>query len=489
MRAPEFPLKATWLNTETPLSLEELRGHVVLLDFWTYCCINCLHVLPTLERLEEELADEPFVVIGVHAAKFDQEKDVKNISMAVSRHGVTHPILADSDHDIWKEYTIRAWPSLVLINSEGLIVEELSGEPDYSDLLGKIRKTLSSDRNKGALAEKKIELNPGKAEKGAHLSFPGKVKHFPPATKEGPDRLIISDTGNHRIHVLEVTADSSNWPRVESSTIIGNGGVGRQDGTFASSSFRRPQGVSLLGDVLYICDTENHLIRAANLKTKTVTTVAGTGSPTMGLFKENPLETGLRSPWDCAAVQGEVLIVAMAGYHQLWMFDPRKPSAFPVIGGGREDHVDGSFEECALAQPSSIDLVGVNVIFADSEISSIRIANFQDRKVRTIVGRGLFDFGDVDGPAGDVLLQHPLGAVFHENSVYVADTFNNKIKKIDLGTQTGETFYGDGSSDQLYEPGGLGLWNDMLLIPDTNNHRIQLLQLSGKEVRTLDYNA
>ncbi|MEW6777385.1 MAG: thioredoxin-like domain-containing protein, partial [Bdellovibrionota bacterium] len=174
MQAPEFPEKATWLGTSEPLSLAGLEGHVVLLDFWTYCCINCMHVLPVLDRLEKELENEPFHVIGVHAAKFDQEKDAANIQRAMRRHGVRHPCLVDSDHDLWKQYGVRAWPTLVLVGTSGEIVETLPGEPHFDDMLGRIRKLLEASRASGTLAKKKKQIPAPAPEKDSLLSYPGK---------------------------------------------------------------------------------------------------------------------------------------------------------------------------------------------------------------------------------------------------------------------------------------------------------------------------
>lgn len=484
MRAPEFPRQASWLNTPEPISLEALRGQVVLLDFWTYCCINCLHVLPVLERLEREFADRPFMVIGVHAAKFNAERDAENIRKAVHRHGVEHPVLVDSDHDLWQQYAIKAWPTLVLIDSAGRIVETIPGEPTLAGLREKIEQVLARGREDGTLADLPVPIERTGEETGRVLSFPGKVRHCP-AGDDHPEQLIVTDTGHHRVLLCDLVTDGDGWPRISRVDAIGSGAVGWQDGSFGGASFRRPQGAVRVGETLYICDTENYVLRRADLKSRTVSTVAGNGSRVPDPQTSRALETSLRSPWDCAELAGQILI-AMAGSHQLWVYKPKGKEAYPVVGSGWENHVDGEFAGAALAQPSSLDVFGPYAVFADSEISSIRIADFHSGKVMSVMGRGLFDFGDVDGPLQEALLQHPLGVVHDEGVLWVADTFNNKIKRIDLSEGTIATFIGDDSSEVLHEPGGIDEAGRFLFIADTNNHRVRVASKDSAEVRTLE---
>src|SRR5215471_1254243 len=128
VNAPDFPEGLEWLNTDHPISLRDLKGQVVLLDFWTYCCINCMHVFPDLHALEEKYKDQPVVVIGVHSGKFDQEKDVDHIRQAILRHNINHPVAVDSQFKIWNSYGVQSWPTLILIDLEGNAVAGWSGE-------------------------------------------------------------------------------------------------------------------------------------------------------------------------------------------------------------------------------------------------------------------------------------------------------------------------------------------------------------------------
>jgi thiol-disulfide isomerase/thioredoxin len=121
VRAPEFPAGMQWLNTATPLRLADLRGKIVLLDFWTYCCINCMHIIPELTALERKYPNE-LVVIGVHSAKFHNEGDSENIRQAILRYEIQHPVVNDRDFRIWRSYAVRAWPTLMVIKPSSVKV-------------------------------------------------------------------------------------------------------------------------------------------------------------------------------------------------------------------------------------------------------------------------------------------------------------------------------------------------------------------------------
>ena len=260
VRAPEFPSGLTWLNSDKPLSIKGLRGKVVLLDFWTYGCINCLHIIPDLKKLEAKYPNE-LVVIGVHSAKFATEENPENLRQAVMRYGLEHPVVSDKGMRIWKEYAIRAWPTQVLIDPDGRIVGEVMGEGNYDVLDKNIAKTIAAfgdrlDRTplETSLERAKVAPTP--------LYFPGKV-----AAKNG--RLVVADSSHNRL----VVSDKSG--KVEA--IIGSGEAGLKDGDFQNAQFFNPQGVAIDGDLLYVADTNNHAIRRVDLKAKTVTTLAGTG--------------------------------------------------------------------------------------------------------------------------------------------------------------------------------------------------------------------
>ena len=251
--------------------------------------------------------------------------------------------------------------------------------------------------------------------------------------------------------------------------------------------------MALDGDSLYVADTENHLIRRVDLKSKTVETVAGTGQQSREYFRQGPARTiALSSPWDLQIV-GRQLYITMAGTHQIWKLDLEKQEVSTFAGSGREAREDGALLEAGFAQPSGIASDGEKLYIADSESNIIRTIDLASGQVETIVGGDLFDFGDVDGSGDKVRLQHPLGVVSFEDKILIADTYNHKIKELDPRTRTVKTFLGigkpgqsDGVAPSLYEPGGLSIANETLYIADTNNHAVRTVDLKTKKASTLN---
>jgi thiol-disulfide isomerase/thioredoxin len=481
VHAPELDGGIAWLNTDTPLSIAGLKGKVILLDFWTYCCINCMHIIPELKKLEAKYPNQ-LVVIGVHSAKFPNERESDNIRQAILRYEIEHPVVNDAEFRIWRRYGTRAWPTRVLIDPEGYVVGGVSGEGHYDTFDRIISELIIDHRARGTLNEEPLRLVLEKSRFNAPvLSFPGKV-----LADQTQDRLFIADSNHNRILVTTKQGKVLD--------VAGNGEVGAEDGMFDIASFNHPQGMALDGNLLYVADTENHLLRRLDLKARTVTTLAGTGAQAYGNYRRGPArEVSLSSPWDLVLEKG-ILYIAMAGPHQIWAMNLHHQEIGPYAGSGREARIDGPLMEAALAQPSGITSDGTNLYVADSEISSIRAVSLNPRgQVTTVVGLDLFEFGDVDGQGEMVRLQHPLGVVHHNNVLYVADTYNHKIKAIGPRLATATTFLGtgkpgfrDGDDAQLYEPGGVSIADGKLYIADTNNHAIRVADLHSKQVTTLE---
>ncbi len=532
--APSLDGGVGWLNTDRPLKLADLRGKFVLLDFWTYCCINCIHVLPELKKLERAYPNE-LVVIGVHSAKFEGEKVTANIREAILRYEIEHPVVNDREMNIWNRYGTRSWPTLVLIDPTGQAVWLGRGEQTFENLDRLMRHGLPYYRDQGlldgrplrwALEREQLEASP--------LLFPGKLL----ADVEG-GRLFISDSNHNRIVVTSLDG--------KLKTIVGSGRIGRRDGDLQSCAFDHPQGMALVGEILYVADTENHLIRAIDLARGRVTTVAGVGVQARGGWPGlqhvktddagRPLElpdrwvgppkrTAINSPW-ALWVHERDLYIAMAGPHQIWKMTLDGREIGPYAGNGREDIVDGPllprvpYENgfSSFAQPSGLASDGDWLYVADTEGSSIRAVPFDSQgRVKTLIGSSqlpggrLFIFGDRDGqgllqlesPRADLrqraeattgpLLQHAIGVTFHRGKLYVADTYNNKIKEVDPDKQTCRTLAGsgqpghdDGPADQASfdEPAGLTAAGDKLFVADTNNHLIRVVHLDDNRVTTL----
>lgn len=480
VRAPELTGGRGWLNTDKPLTLAALKGKVVLLDFWTYGCINCIHIIPDLKRLEQKYANE-LVVIGVHSAKFENEKDTENIRRIILRYEIEHPVYNDAEYKVWQSYGVRAWPTQVLIDPAGYVIGAVSGEGNYELIDQVVAKSVAEFRKRGELNEEPLKLALERAKVGdLPLAFPGKVL----ADAKG-DRLFIADSNHNRLVVTKLDGTF-----IET---IGTGAIGAADGGFAQASFYRPQGLALDGDSLYVADTENHLIRRVDLKSKTVETVAGTGQQARDYFKQGPARTiALSSPWDLQIV-GRQLYITMAGTHQIWKLDLDKQEVSTFAGSGREAREDGALLEAGFAQPSGIASAGEKLYIADSESNIIRAIDIRSGQVETIVGGDLFEFGDVDGSGDDVRLQHPLGVVAFGDKILIADTYNHKLKELDPKTRTVKTFLGKGKPGQsdsdgssFYEPGGLSIAGGKLYVADTNNHAVRLVDLKTKQTSTLN---
>jgi thiol-disulfide isomerase/thioredoxin/DNA-binding beta-propeller fold protein YncE len=480
IRAPELTGDRGWLNTDKPLSLSALKGKVVLLDFWTYGCINCMHIIPDLKRLEKKYGNE-LVVIGVHSAKFENEKDTENIRRIILRYEIEHPVVNDADFKIWNAYAVNAWPTRYLIDPAGYVIGKLSGEGGYEALDKAIGDSIAEFRKRGELNEAPLKLVLEKAKVGdLPLAFPGKV-----LADEKNDRLFIADSDHNRIVVARLDGTLVD--------VIGTGAHGMVGGPFAEASFFRPQGMALDGDKLYVADTENHLIRRIDLKAQKVETIAGTGVQSREYGESGPaLKVALSSPWDLQLV-GHTLYIAMAGPHQIWKLDLDKQEISTFAGSGREGRHDGSLGESAFAQPSGLASDGQTLYVSDAEANIIRAINLSgNEKVRTLVGGDLFDFGDKDGSGDSVRLQHPLGLARWNDKLLIADTYNHRIKLLDPAARTVKAFAGvgkpgqqDGATPSFYEPGGISVAKDKLYVADTNNHAVRVLDLKTKETKTL----
>jgi sugar lactone lactonase YvrE len=483
--APELEGGVAWLNTAGPIRLKDLKGKIVVLDFWTLCCINCIHTLHDLAKLEKKYAKE-LVVVGVHSAKFKNERETESIRKAILRYEISHPVVNDAHMKIWRTYLgdSGSWPTLVLIDPEGYLVTGGSGEGLYEPLDREIAKLIKAHKEKKTLDEKprRFELARFQEKGDSTLFFPGKV-----LADAAGKRLFIADSTHHRIVITDLEG--------KKIAVAGGGEPGWKDGTFDEAQFNDPQGMALKGETLYVADRKNHLIRSLDLKARTVATVAGTGSQGQERRRGGPaLKTGLNSPWDLF-LQGDTLYIALAGNHQIWALDLAKAEIAPYAGNGAERIVDGALRQASFAQPSGLCSDGKELYVADSEGSVIRAIGLDGKSdVKTLVGPecrdNLFINGDTDGFEDEVRLQHALGVAFFNGKLYVADTYNSKIKVIDPVKRSCKTLldgepYGWLGAPIFFEPAGLSVADGKLYVADTNAHRIRVVDLKMKTVSTL----
>ena len=388
---------------------------------------------------------------------------------------------------IWQKFGINTWPSFALIDPEGNFCGTLSGEGNRENLDLVIGRVVAYHKSKGTLDESPVrfDLESSKAT-ATPLRFPGKI-----VADEAGRRLFVSDSNHNRIVVTDLKG--------QLLSVIGSGIMGRQDGAYDAAQFDHPQGMDLSGDLLYVADTENHCIRVVDLKQKQVKTIAGTGKQSRQFHQGGkPLQTALASPWDVKKV-GDKLFIAMAGFHQIWVLNGTE-SIREFAGSGREDVKNGALKSAALAQPSGITTDGEFLYVVDSEGSAVRkLPTTSSGQVSTLVGtfelpqgRSLFAFGDVDGVGHQARLQHPLGIVHRKGKLYVADTYNHKIKVVDIAQRSIKTILGTSqpgvksATAEFSEPAGLSIAGDQLFIADTNNHRVRVYDFRTQQLSTLE---
>lgn len=474
LHAPELDGGLAWFNTRRPLSMKELRGCVVLLDFWTYCCINCMHVLPVLRALEERFEGRPVVVIGVHSGKFLAEQDPARIREAIGRYDVSHPVVVDDRMMLWSRFGVRSWPTLVVVRPDGTIAAIAPGEPTLDTLIAFVEREMKAAEEKGLLASGPPAcLEPDRDEHDP-LRYPGEIV----ALDDG--RIVVSDSGHNRVLVL-----ASDGRMLHT---IGSGLKGLLDGPIAEAAFDDPQGIAPFGDALYVADARNHALRKIDLARGEVTTVAGNGE--LGLIapsgRVDARGLALRSPWGLHTV-GDAIYVAMAGNHQIWRYFPGDETIEVYAGSGVEALIDGPVARSAWAQPSGLCVSSGRLFVADSETSALRAIDLAKGDVETIIGEGLFDFGDEEGAAEQTMLQHPLDvAALPDGALLVADTYNGKLKRVDLGgagrraEARVHTVLGG-----LNEPGAVAIAPDgSWLVADTNAHRV--VRVTRGEAKPID---
>jgi len=461
VRAPELTARGGWLNVDAPLSLADLRGKVVLLDFWTFACVNCLHVIDELRPLEDAFADV-LVTVGVHSPKFTHEADHAAVAAAVERYDVRHPVLDDPDMSLWRQYAVKAWPTLTLLDPEGYVVAQLAGEGHAAQLERIVAALVDEHERKGTLRRGPRSFRPSAA--GATpLRFPAKAIAL-------PDALLVADAGHHQLVRTDLMGTGV-------LARIGSGERGLRDGAADVARFAEPGGLTLLPhgvapfDVV-VADTGNHVLRG-------VRSADGTAVATIDLaaaLTDARTVTGavpdVLSPWDVAWWPARrLVVVAAAGVHLLLGWHPDGGRVEILAGTTVEGLRDGPALDGWLAQPSGLAVDGDRVWFVDAETSALRFLT-STGELHTAVGQGLFEFGLVDGPAGHALFQHPLGVTLQpDRSLAVLDTFNGAVRRYDPARGLVSTL-----ATGLREPSGAVVVAGELLVVESAAHRIAPLR-------------
>lgn len=467
-KAPEIDRPGlVWFNAPEPLSLPRLRGRVVLLDFWTLCCVNCLHVQPVLRRVQEHYA-EAVTVIGVHSPKFPAERQARSVADAIARYRIRHPVVHDPDRVLWSEYAVRAWPTLVFLSPDGCVIGQMAGEPNGDLLVAGLGDMLKQFHARGELSPRPLAA-PQAMPRRSRLSFPGKIKRLEPG-----GLWAVADGGHNQVVVLD-----------DAGGEVARHGSGRaewRDGPAAEAGFDSPQGLACDATAIYVADTGNHAIRRIDRATGAVTTLAGTGRRGWTLRGRHPASAAtLASPWDLALI-GRRLFFANAGTHQIGELDLATMTVSAVAGSGAEGLADGPAAEALLAQPSGLVAArdGRALYFVDAESSSVRRLVLDPApRVETLAGKGLFAFGHRNGAGDEALFQHPLGLDLADDRLVIADSYNNAVRVLSMkGGEVADLVNGGWSCAESAcrgpsEPAGIAAAGpDRWLISDTNNHRI-----------------
>ena len=482
-KAPEL-IGDTWFGTTNPrLGIADFSGRFLLLDFWTLCCVNCHHVLAELRPVEEKFKDV-LTVVGVHSPKFEYEKLPESVAAAIDRHEIHHPVLNDPNMTTWQSYGVRAWPTLVLVDPRGEIIATYSGEGHAHAIEALIEKLVPEYEAAGDLV-RGSGLYKAPAPSSLALKQPGKIVSVPAAyrTLLNGAELLVSNSGAHNLVGLRV----SNL--LDPVITIGKGVRGSGDGDYASASFAEPYGAIFLdseqaaqvGAHLLVADTANHLIRAINLETKTVSTIAGTSAQWMQADETTgpALEINISTPWDIEILDGQLLI-AMAGEHRIWKYDLKNKSLGIFAGTTNEGLVDGNLAQAWFAQPSALAASNITpgkIWIIDAETSALRAA--EGGKITSQIGKGLFDFGHVDGPADQALLQHPLGLIeLPDGNLLIADTYNRAIRKYSPSTNSVSTIARD-----LSEP------SDLELVETADGPKLAIVEAAANRITLLPIEA
>lgn len=473
-----------WLNVERALQPSDLKNRVILLDFWSYSCVSCIQSLPDIKKLEEKFGNK-LTVIGVHSRKFDNERNIKSIKKAILKYDITHPVINDADLNIWNSFDVKAWPTYVLLDIRGRIVETYVGESKFSQMAKDVSRLIS--KYKYQINRDQLPILPEKYNRiGNVLEFPTKLaysKDFSFSRVKNLPAIFIANSGGNNVIVSSLSGDVI--------AKIGSGEAGFADGSFEMASFRSPQGLLYQNNKLYVADAGNHALREIDFKTKKVSTLIGSGKKGASFNSKDKVSADridLASPLDLEFFPDRNhIVIANSGTHQIVSYHIKKKTLSVLAGNGSEGFKDGRGQESNLSQTSDMSVFKNKLYFIDSGSSSLRVLD-KNNKVKTLIGDSLGESGYKNGSKKDALMQHPLALMADNTGIYISDSFNHKLRKYSLESGkikdvVGKLQRGDGvgSKDktEFDEPEGMIAIRDRIYIADTNNNRILSIQRSS----------
>ena len=461
--APELPRGLQWLNAPAT-TLYEQRGRIVALAFVNGASAWCAQRLNDLALLQARYLGR-LQALAIHVPRFDSERDPQQALKRLRRHGNALPLAHDADWVAWQRFGVESWPTVLLIDGEGQVRHRAVGADGLADLERQIGRLCD-----GLRAPPDDDLRSFRETRPE----PRMPLNFPTGLVATPDRLFVADTGHHRV------LECNHHGRVIRQ--FGMGTPDLADGELNHAAFRRPQGLALVRESLYVADTGNHALRRINLATSSVDTLCGNGragEPAEGVV-DVPRNVPLSQP-QALVVNNNQIYLAMAGDNRIWSYDLGSRDLRARAGSGQLDVRDGSGPMAAFAQPTGLASVLQTLYVCDAVGSAVRSVQLRGDVVQTLIGQGAWVFGAEDGPRDSARLQHPQAIALSPDApvMWLADSGNGSLRTLRLG---GGELTTVSLPRPLHGPAGLSVAAGAVWIAETDAHAVLRYDIATGEL-------
>jgi DNA-binding beta-propeller fold protein YncE len=449
---PTLPASLQWLNAAEPPALAR-RGRLTALAFVNAGSTWSMQRLLDLQALS---ARHPrhLRILGVHMPRFDHERDGRRVLKRIQRHGVRVPVAVDPDWASWQQLGLRAWPTVLLLDGEGKVIARVEGDGASAEIEGSLQAFVDAAPQESGEDDPAVPV---------HRDQDSQLR-FPIGLAVNDQYLYVADSGRHR--VLECT---------HAGRIVrqfGTGDEGFVDGGAGLGAFRRPHGLALLREMLYVADTGNHAIRRINLRSGDIDTLCGSGR--RGAAKEGPVQDPRSVSLDtprAVAVTADQLHIALAGENRIWSFELGRAHLTFRAGSGELAVRDGIGAMAAFAQPVALAGVMQKLYVCDSAGSAVRAMQLRENSVQTLVGQGAWEFGHADGARAIAQMQEPQAIALDPDAplLWIADTGNDRLRSLRLGGGELTSYL---LPQPLHGPAGLAVGAGAVWIADTDAHAV-----------------
>ncbi|PKM12522.1 MAG: hypothetical protein CVV15_03685 [Gammaproteobacteria bacterium HGW-Gammaproteobacteria-5] len=448
----EFPESLQWLNAPVQ-SLADARGRVAVVAVVSASSAWSQNLIDELRRVQARHPEQVRAFV-VHCPKFDAERDPRMLGKWINRLGIGLPVASDPEFALWQQLDLQAWPSLVVFDIDGSLHEVMIGDTRGEQIEACVSELLDYHDGLLVIGEAPVFVR----------QEPRLPLRFPAGLAVTAEHIYVVDSGNHR--VLECTHEGRIMRQ------FGSGNADMLDGRSGEAAMRRPMGIALLREALYITDTGNHALRKISLHDGDIETLLGTGRPgaTDGGSYRDGERYALDQPLGICA-QNQCLYIANSGTNQVLALDMGERELLMLAGSGALGRYDAKAAAAILAQPAGIGILGQKLYFTDAGVSSIRSIQLENRAVTTLFGAGLYEFGDVDGTRDCARLQYPtaLATDAEHGRLWIADTYNNALRRLPIGAQELTRLP---VSLRLHQPMGLAVAAGSLWLANTNAHEV-----------------